>query len=691
VKDIVEIIRKRFKGTFHYKSLAKILGAKGEERKVLLDKLNLLSEKGVLMKTAKGRFILPDEKRYIKATVTCHRDGFGFAIPFDTSLEDIFLPPHTLKDVYDGDTVLVSIKKSRGKKKEGEVVKILERSLKKIVGTIYRVKDRFYLKPYDTKIFWHLLLKENKTNVSLKAGDTVIADIIQYPVNKVGVGSVSSILKGDDYTFEVFNLIAKSGIDTVYPSLSSKEALKVIKDKQQKQEKDRRDLTDMGFVTIDGEKAKDFDDAVCVIKEKSGFKLYVAIADVSFFVMKGKQLDKEAFFRGNSYYFPDRVLPMLPESLSNEECSLKPNEERRSFVVEISYNKKGEKVKQEFYPAKIKSKARLTYEKVEEFLCEGKGMPSELGKMLLNMRELTELLFAQRYQNGTIDFDFPEPDIIIGMSGKIENIARLNRLSSHRIIEEFMIAANIAVAEWFEKMKLPTIYRVHEPPDPEKIKNLKVLLKRLGVELKEKPEPKDIQQIIKSFKNSPYEKLVSTLTLRSMKQARYSSQNVGHFGLALKNYLHFTSPIRRYADLVVHRNLRDFLLLRNEPPNVEVFERELESIAVHLNKRERLAFDMEKEVFSFACAKLMKDMVGEEFKGVVSSVTPQGFYVELLDYFVEGFVPLENLKDDYYQYDEQYLSLTGRRVKKRFAIGKEVVVKVVNVDLPAKRIEFGLV
>lgn len=689
MKDILDTIQHRFKGTFHYKDLARILGIKGEKKKTLLQQLMKLSEKGVLMNTAKGRFVLAGQSQFIKAKVACHRDGFGFAIPLDSKLDDIFLPPYTLKDVYDGDIVLVSMRNNRGRKREGEIVKILERGVKKILGTVYKVKNRLYLKPYDSKLFWHLILKETK--ISFKAGDTVIADILQYPVNKIGVGAVEEVLQGDDYAFEVSNLILKSGIDRVYPSIAAKEASQVIQNKRGKQEKERKDLTNINFVTIDGEKAKDFDDAVSVIKDRQGFRLYVAIADVSFFVTQGKYLDREALFRGNSYYFPDRVLPMLPESLSNEECSLKPNEERRAFVVEIFYNKKGEKLKEDFYSAKIISKARLTYECVEEFF-SGKGnMPKELSKMLFNMRELTELLFSHRYQKGTIDFDFPEPDIIIGINGNIENIARVNRLSSHRIIEEFMIAANIAVAEWFQKNNLPTIYRVHEAPDVEKIRSLKFLLKRLGVELKEKPEPKDIQQIIKNFKNTPYEKLVSTLTLRSMKQARYSSKNVGHFGLSLENYLHFTSPIRRYADLVVHRNLRNFLLLKKEIVNIDKFEKDLEDIAAQLNKRERLAFDMEKEIFNFACAKFMKDMIGEEFKGIVSSVTPQGFYVELLEYFVEGFVPVENLKDDYYQYDELNLSLTGRRVKRRYTIGKEVVVKVVNVNLPSKRIELGVV
>lgn len=627
-------------------------------------------------------------KKIVKATVSCHRDGFGFAIPFDVDIEDIFLPPYTLRDIYDGDIVLVDVKKGRSGRNEGEIIKILERSLKKIIGTVYKIKERLYVKPYDPKVFWPLLLKENKSKLTFNVGDTVVADIIQYPSNKIGVGAVSEILKGDDYSFEVTNLILKSSIDIIYPSIAAREAEQSIKRAYEKKEINRKDITKLNFVTIDGEKAKDFDDAVCVIKNKNGYKLYVAIADVSLFVSANSSLDKEALFRGNSYYFPDRVLPMLPEVLSNEECSLKPKESKFAFVAELSYNKNGEKVKDDFFLAKIESKERLTYEKVEDFFSGKIRLSDEIEKMLYIMRELTELLYAERYGNGTIDFDFPEPEIIIGLSGRIENILRANRLSSHRIIEEFMIAANTSVAEWFQKRDLPTIYRVHEPPDIDKIKYLRLFLRRLGTDLKESPSPKDIQRVIRSFKNSPYERIVSTLTLRSMKQAKYSPYNSGHFGLSLSNYLHFTSPIRRYSDLVVHRDLRNFLVLKKQVRDMERHLKNLEEISIHLSKRERLAFEMEREIFNFSCAKFMKDMIGENFKGVISSITPQGLYVELLDYFVEGFVPIESLKDDYYRYDEQYLSLTGRRIKKRFTIGKEVIVKVYNVHLSTKRVEF---
>lgn len=686
---ILKVIKERFKSTFHYKDLSKVLGIKGQERKEILLYLEELVEKGILMNAGKGKFQLPSAQNYIKATVLCHRDGFAFAIPFDGNLDDIFLPPHTLKNVYDGDVVSVKVVKRRGRKKEGEIVKVLERGIKKIVGTVYKVKDRFYVKPYDSKLYWPLLIKEKKKGITLKAGDTVVSEIIEYPVNKMGAGFVLDVIKGDDYSVEVKNLILKSGIDDTYPVNAVKDAEKIIQRRANEKGVRRKDLTNLPFVTIDGENAKDFDDAVCLVKLKSGFKLYVAIADVGHFVKTNSVLDKEAEFRGNSYYFPDRVLPMLPEILSNEECSLKPGVERFVFVVEILYDKNGGKIKSDFYLAKIKSVARLTYEAVEDFFCGRLKMPEPVSDMLNLMRTLTELLYVERHEKGTIDFDVPEPEIIIGISGKIENIAKSERLSSHRVIEEFMIAANRSVAEWFYENDLPTLYRIHEVPDREKISYLKLFLSRLGCELVDKPSPKDLQKVIQTFKNSPHERLVSTLVLRSMKQAKYSSKPVVHFGLALEHYLHFTSPIRRYADLIVHRNLRDFLVLKEQPQDIDKIQEKLDKVALHLTKRERLAFDMEKEIFNFSCVKFMKEKVGYEFDGIVSSVTNQGLYIELLNYFIEGFIPIESM-DDFYMFDENYLTLTGRKRKKRYGIGKEVKVRVVRVDLVSKKVEFKL-
>lgn len=626
----------------------------------------------------------------IRAVISCHRDGYGFAIDLDNKMEDIFLPPHTLKDVYDRDIALVKVKRDRFGRKEGEVVKILERGVKKVVGAIYKIRDNFYVRPHDLKMFWPVLLERKKHSLSYDVGDYAVVKITQYPQNGIARGIVTEILENDDYNIEINNLIAKTGIEKEYPERAVKEALSAIEKVLQKENVKRKDLTRLNFVTIDGERAKDFDDAVYVKKNKDGYKLYVAIADVSAFVTEDGYLDREALFRGNSYYFPDRVFAMLPFELSNEECSLKPNSVRLAFVVEITYNLKGEKLKDNFYLAKIKSKARLTYEEVEEFFCGKGGIDEEIGKMLFLMRELTELLYSHRYEKGTIDFDFPEPEIIIGLKGRIENIIKAQRLSSHRIIEEFMIAANIAVAEWFQRNDIPTIYRIHESPDHEKIRNLRQFLRPLGVDLKENPQPKDIQRIIQCFKNSPYERVVSTLTLRSMKQAKYSPFNSGHYGLALENYLHFTSPIRRYADLVVHRILKNSLIFGRKIKNLDKFVERLSEISLHISKRERLALEMEREIFNFSCAKLMSEMIGEEFKGVISSVTPQGLYVELLDYFVEGFVPVEYLKDDYYRYDERSFSLVGNKKKRRFTIGKEVNVIVFNVHLPTKRIEFKI-
>lgn len=688
---LLRLISKRFRHPFNYKQIGKALGIKGAERRDLIHTLDALAKEGKLLNVQRGRYSLPQIINTVRAKVSCHRDGYGFAVPDDPKEEDIFLPPHALKNIYDGDIVLVRVTKQRDKKREGEIVKIEERGIKRMLGKVVRVKGRLLLKPLDSKLYWPLVVSEKKgSDLKPSPGGFAVAEILEYPVGGYGIGVIEEIMEGDDYALELKNLILKSGLSESYPVEAAKEAKTIESIQKAKKDKHRKNLTELPFVTIDGEKAKDFDDAVYLSKEKDGYRLFVSIADVSRYVPNGGELNKEALYRGNSYYFPDRAIPMLPEALANDLCSLKPDTERLAFTVEIFYDRKGARRSFDFYLSVIKSKARLTYEQVEESFKDDSLLPAGLNKMLHSMRELTEFLFMERHERGSIDFDLPEPEIIIGIEGKIENIIKARRLSSHRMIEEFMIAANRAVAEWFVKNDIPAIYRVHEKPDGEKIKNLAVFLKHLGYDLKQDVAPGDLQKALREFKNTRYEKLVNSIVLRSMKQARYSSQPLGHFGLSLDDYLHFTSPIRRYADLAVHRNLKEFFINGRVCKDKEELTGELEKISGWVSKRERVAWELEKEIFNFSCAKVMQDKLGEEFSGIISSVTPSGFYVELLDIYVEGFVPVETIGDDYYQYEEAYLRLRGTKRKKIYYIGKEVNVKLVRVDLITKRIEFAL-
>lgn len=623
--------------------------------------------------------------------VACHRDGYGFAIPLEEREEDIFLPPPQLMDVYDGDIVWVRKRKSRGKKSEGEIIRIQERGVKKIVGKVEKHKGYLVVKPNDKRFFWPLIIKDEKEK-NFGIGDFVVSKITKYPERGLGEGIIEEILSGDSYELELKNILVKLNISEKYPEIAEKNAIRIAKKGIENNIIDRKDLRSLNFVTIDGEKAKDFDDAVFLKKEKNGYRLYVAIADVSCFVKKGTELDKEALYRGNSYYFPDRAIPMLPSILSDNLCSLRPNEDKLTLVAEIFYDKYGVRKYYEFYPAIIKSKHRLTYEIVDEVLNGNVSIDKKTNDMLINMRELTGILCQEREERGSIDFDLPEPEIIIGLNGKIEDIAKSKRLFSHRLIEEFMISANRTVAEWFIDRKIPTIFRVHEPPSEDKINNLSIFLRHLGYTLPQKRlSSKIFRDIVNSFKNSPYERLINTMVLRSMMQAKYSPEPIGHFGLAIDAYLHFTSPIRRYSDLVVHRDLRSFYFLRKKTKDEDNRYEELLKICNEINKREREAFDAEKEIYDFSCVTFMKNFEGDDFKGIISNISKNGIYVELIDYFIEGFIPIEELLDDYYIFEEDRVRLIGRRKKKVFNIGKEVIVKLVKADTFTKKIYFALI
>lgn len=689
--EFIKKIRHKFdKNSFSVEELLKHLNYKMNLFKKINKYLKKMVRDGYLVELQNKRYCFKENSRFLEGIVSCHRDGYGFLIPDNSQEKDVFLPPKTMKGILDGDRVLVRVIK-RKKKIEGEIVRILQRGVQKIVGVIKKQNKKLLLQPIDDKLLWPMLVVSKAKNIEqVNTGDYVVGKIINYPENDIGTVHIEEKIEGTDYDAEIKRLLFKANISEEYPAKAVKEVEKEL-ELMNKDIKNRKDLTKMMFITIDGEHAKDFDDAVFIKKDKSGYKLYVAIADVSHYVKENTFLDKEAFFRGNSYYFPDRVYPMLPFLLSDDLCSLKPNVERLVVVAEIHYDKKGRRKFYDIYPAKIISKYRLTYEKVDRLLKNEEKCDSKLLKMLLIMQELTEILCMERFERGSIDFDLPEPTILISLTGKIENIIKSQRLISHRIIEEFMISANRVVAEWFTNNNIPTIYRIHEEPDIEKIRNLTTLMRSLGYNLKEKVTPKDLQKLLSQFKNTIYEKFVNKVVLRSLKQARYSVNPVGHFGLALEHYLHFTSPIRRYADLIVHRQLLKYKFGNRRIKDMEKEVEKLDKISDAISRRERIAWEIEKEIFNFASAKLMYDRIGEEFEGVVSSVTSSGLYIELIDFFVEGFLPVENMRDDYYIFDEKTYKLYGKRKKRVFHIGKDIRVKLINVDIHSKRIEFLLI
>jgi ribonuclease R len=497
----------------------------------------------------------------------------------------------------------------------------------------------------------------------------------------------------------VLAIIRKHGLPDTFPSDALAEARSIEKGAGDPGTSGRTDLRGLTTVTIDGEMARDFDDAVAVVREPDGtVRLWVSIADVSHYVRPGSPLDREAYLRGTSVYFPDRCLPMLPEELSNGICSLVPGEDRLTMTAELLYGREGDLRDVRFYPSVIRSAARLTYTLVEKIVVaeDGEACAAHrtLVPVLLLMKELALRLTAMRRRRGSIDFDLPEPEIIMNLQGEIEDIVRSKRLLAHRIIEEFMLAANEAVATTIADRDIPSLYRIHEPPDPGKIGEFREFAYNFGYRLPGNTEgtvsPADLQCLLDEAEGKPEERMINEVLLRCMKQARYSAELLGHFGLASACYTHFTSPIRRYPDLVVHRILRRIL----DGPVGEDERRRLAATlpetAAHTSRRERVAMEAEREIVNLRKAQFMQSRLGEEYDGIITGVATFGFFVELVEIFVEGMVPVAMLRDDYYQYLEKEHLLVGSRTGVKFRIGDPVRVRVARVDLERRQIEFVL-
>jgi ribonuclease R len=465
--------------------------------------------------------------------------------------------------------------------------------------------------------------------------------------------------------------------------------------------RDRVDLRGIPTFTIDGENARDFDDAVSIEREKDGgVKLYVSISDVSHYVREETALDNEAYSRGTSVYFPDRAIPMFPAELSNEICCLHPRVDRLTLTVELRYDGNGERKGVQFYPSVIRSDERLTYTLVRKILVDKEsGLRRKYEHLLPSlelMADLCQELRRRRTERGAIDFDLPEPEVVLNLQGETEDVIRAERNLAHQIIEEFMIAANEAVAHFMEEKGSPFIYRIHEPPKKEAMDEFRRFISHLGYKsmrpdhgMKKESDhsPNEFQRVLSEVKGRPEERVVNEILLRSMKWAKYSARNLGHFGLASDGYTHFTSPIRRYPDLIVHRFLKKVF----SKAEVKIPEEVLANKADHLSNRERVAMEAEREILNRYRVRFMKDKTGEEFKGIISGVTAFGFFVELKDIFVEGLVRVTSLHDDYYQYHEKKYCLVGERTHKTFRIGDEVRVRVDRVDVERRHIDFGLI
>ena len=667
---------------------------KGQKARIK-EVLRGLIDSGKVVRIRGNRYGLPSKMNLVVGRVRCHPDGYGFVVPEREGEEDVFISPRHLKEALHGDRVVARVESIRKKGKEGTVIRILERALRKIVGKFMKEGHYSYIVPDDERILQEIYIPEGETKKA-RPHQIVVAEITRYPTERARPeGRITHILGyPEDPEVEPQIIIHKYDLPDRFSSAALREAKNLSPIPSPEDDKGRVDLRNITTFTIDGENARDFDDAVAIEEEPDGGKrLYVSISDVSHYVREGTALDEEAYLRGTSVYFPDRAIPMFPTELSNEICCLQPRVDRLTLTVELRYDANGERKSTHFYPSVIQSNERLTYTLVRKMLVDGdveeRRKYLHLLPSLESMTSLAQHLRQKRVGRGALDFDLPEPEVILNLQGETEDIIRAERNLAHQIIEEFMIAANEAVARFIEGKGLPFIYRIHDPPREDAMEEFRKFVSHLGYKIERGGEdsPKTFQRLLLDVKGRPEERVVNNVLLRSMKWAQYSAQNRGHFGLASGAYTHFTSPIRRYPDLIVHRLLKKVL----SQQEVTISEEELGKRADHLSNRERVAMEAEREILGRYRVRFMKDKIGETYTSVISGVTAFGFFVELEGIFVEGLVRITSLHDDYYQYHEKKYCLMGERTHKTFRIGDEVKVRVERVDVERRHIDFGLV
>ncbi|RDI48593.1 ribonuclease R [Aquicella lusitana] len=680
----------------NYQQIQTELGIQGaEQEEALRRRLIAMTRDGQLLKNRKGAYGPLSKMELIAGRVIGHKDGFGFVEPDDPGEEDLFLSPRQMRNVFHGDRVLARISNidNRGRR-EAVIVEVLEQNTQQLVGRYYEESGAAFVEPTNKRVHHDILIPPDENGGAENGQMVVVAITAQPTAHTRPLGKVVEIL-GDHMApgMEIKVAIRNHELPYLWPDDVSLEASRFPAEVQEEDLEGRTDYRHLPLVTIDGEDAKDFDDAVyCAPRDKGGWLLYVAIADVGHYVRPGSALDREAYKRGNSVYFPGRVIPMLPEALSNNLCSLNPNVDRLAMVCEMTIHPTGRIMRYQFNEGVIKSHARLTYTQVHAMMEKNDNRMRERFKPLLphltHLYDLFRTLHKARQARGAIDFDLPETKIVFGKDRKIEKIVPYERYDSHRVIEECMLSANISAARFLEKNKQSGLYRVHEGPTEEKLHDLRRFLNEMGLKMPghRKPVPADYAHILRVVKDRPDAHLIQTVLLRSMSQAVYDPDNRGHFGLAFEAYTHFTSPIRRYPDLLVHRVIKQ--VLSRKPSLLD--EASLNKAGEHCSMTERRADDATSEVSDWLKCEFMMDKVGQEFSGVISGVTGFGFFVELADIYVEGLVHMSTLPNDYYQFDAIKHTITGERNGRRFRLGDSVKVQVARVDLDECKIDFVL-
>ena len=701
---ILQIIREQNSPMSREEIFAALGISEGEQQEAMRRRLRAMENDGQLVFTKRKCYALPEKLDLLKGMVIGHREGFGF-LQVEGKKEDFFIPNVQMQKVMHGDYVLAQTNGfDRKGRPEVRIVRVLEANKKQIVGRFFLEQGIGYVVPDDSRITRDILIPDN-ARLGARMGQVVVVELhprtapFFQPIGKITEVLGDNMAKG----MEVEIAIRKHDIPHSFPSTVEKQLKKWAEDVPEEAKHGRVDLRDLPLVTIDGEDARDFDDAVFCQKQGKGWKLWVAIADVSYYVRPKSALDTEAYNRGNSVYFPNRVVPMLPEKLSNGLCSLNPQVDRLCMVCEITLSAKGKMTDYRFYEAVMNSHARLTYNKVAKILEKDTVLCERYASLVPHLQDLHDMyqaLVKARQQRGAIEFETIESKFIFNALGRIERIEPVVRNDAHKIIEECMILANIASANFMEKHQEPALYRIHAVPSEEKLTAFRSFLAECGLSLSggNKPTPTDYAQLLEQIKPRPDHELIQTMLLRSMSQAVYSADNIGHFGLALEEYAHFTSPIRRYPDLTLHRGIK-YLLAKQKGSKRKTTDtggyhyqlEEMDLFGAHCSSTERRADDATREVADWLKCEYMQDHVGEEFDGVISSVTGFGFFVRLNDLFIDGLVHISGLANDYYLFDMPKQRLIGENSGMIFRIGDAVKVRVEAVSLEQKQIDFSLI
>lgn len=695
-QTLLSFFREKTKKPLSFKDMVNLMGLSRSEAHALKKVLRRMLQDGDIVLTRKGLYVPASDVNLMTGYFEAHKDGYGFVITEKPGERDIFIPARATSGAMDNDRVVARIENRQ--KRDGTIIRILERAHVRVAGRLEIENAVSYVRPKNKSIAFDLYVSPNDRGRA-RNGDTVVAEILNYPADrKPPSGRIIKVIeKPEDPASEVEAIIDEFSIPRRFPRNVAEEAkMLTAKGMIEAAEEKRKDLTGLPTVTIDGERAKDFDDAISIKLTEHGYKLWVHIADVGYYVPWDSDIDLEARKRGTSTYFPDRVIPMLPNELSEDLCSLRPEMERLAFTVEMDFGRHGEKLNTKFYPSLIKSNERMTYTSVRKILVDKDRHERKRYDYLLSdfelMAELCGVLRKKRLEKGSLDFDLPEPEVLLDMQGRPEAIVKAERNFAHIIIEEFMVAANEAVAEYLAELETPTLYRIHEEPDTQKMEGILRYIKPLrGTVHGARYEPKNFSALLREVKGRPEEEMVNYMVLRSLKQARYSPLNAGHFGLASGHYTHFTSPIRRYPDLVVHRILREVLHKKHiSERRKQELETMLPDIAFNSSRTERLSGEAENAVLNAMRVWFMKDKVGDEFEGRVVNVTPYGLKIRLKDFYVEGFLHVSYMTDDFYEFNERAMTLYGKNKKRSYTIGKELKVKVDRVDMEERTVIFGV-